>query len=90
MLGHAGLVWIVVVTVQRFISSAQRSFLVRREACLKVMLLPRATPILVESIPEYYYTVANACDYFNGIFGGDVVEPFVFIFFLVFRARRPS
>jgi len=71
---HAGLVWFVVVVVQRFIYSAQRKFLQRRKDWLKAMPTPRATTLLVMNIPEEHCTDKQVKAYFKNAFEKDVVE----------------
>eukprot|EP00448_Togula_jolla_P016328 CAMPEP_0170583920 /NCGR_PEP_ID=MMETSP0224-20130122/8410_1 /TAXON_ID=285029 /ORGANISM="Togula jolla, Strain CCCM 725" /LENGTH=764 /DNA_ID=CAMNT_0010907315 /DNA_START=78 /DNA_END=2372 /DNA_ORIENTATION=+ len=76
---HAFIVWIVVITTQRIVLGAMRSFLVRRNAWLQGMPAPRSTTVLVEGIPEERCSDQKLREYFDKIFGGAVVESAVVI-----------
>lgn len=71
---HSLLVWVVVVTVERHIYSAQATFIRFRVAWLEKLPAPRATTVLVQNIPPDHCTDAKVTAYFNSVFHREVVE----------------
>jgi len=76
---HAAIVWLVVITTQKQVFEAMKLFLVRRNAWLKGLPAPRSMTVLVQGIPEEKCSDSELKNYFNTIFGGDVVEQAVVI-----------
>jgi hypothetical protein len=71
---HAMIVWIVVVTVQRFLFSAQADFLSLRYTWLRNMSHPRATTLLVQNIPKKFRTDEKLQAYVNSMLMRDAVQ----------------
>jgi len=66
---HPAFVWYVVIAVQLSIFQAQRGFLPRRFRWLRGMPEPRASTVLVESVPPDYQSDDQLRAFFEKMFG---------------------
>ncbi|CAE7575932.1 ERD4 [Symbiodinium natans] len=71
---HSGIVWFVVLVVEKSVGMAQGAFLVRRVHWLRAMPPPRSRTLLVEHIPPEFCSNDSLAAYFNSVFGREVVE----------------
>ncbi|CAE7437319.1 ERD4 [Symbiodinium sp. CCMP2592] len=71
---HSGIVWFVVLVVEKAVAMAQGAFAVRRVQWLRSMPAPRSRTLLVEHIPPEFCSNDSLSAYFNSVFGREVVE----------------
>mmetsp|Transcript_42313 Transcript_42313/g.74197 ORF Transcript_42313/g.74197 Transcript_42313/m.74197 type:complete len:833 (-) Transcript_42313:144-2642(-) len=80
---HAGIVWGVVIFVDRTIFSVQTKFMKRRSEWLRSMPPPRCTTAFVQNIPLEHRSDEKLKKYFNHLLMHDAVES-------AYVVRRPS